>query len=137
MVTKIENFTKAYLKDSLPEIRSGYTIRVHQKLKEGDKERIQVFEGLVIAVKHGKGIQSTMSVRRVISGIGVEKVFPIHSPNIEKIEVVKIGKVRRAKLYYLRTVKGKKAKLKNVKFAEAVPADVQPAKTETGTADVA
>ena len=108
------------LKKGLPEIKAGDTVRIHQKVKEKGKERLQAFEGLVLARKHGKGISATITVRRVISGIGVEKVFPIHSPTIEKIEVLKKGKVRRAKLYYLRTVKGKKAKLKRKDFAEAI-----------------
>jgi large subunit ribosomal protein L19 len=94
------------------DIGPGYTIKVYQKIKEGDKEKLQVFEGLVIAKKHGKGISSTITVRKTISGVGVERIFPVHSPNIEKIEVVKQDKVRRAKLYYLRTAKGKRARLK-------------------------
>ncbi len=112
MTTKIETFNQSQLKKELPDIRPGDTVRVHQKIKEGDKERIQVFEGLVLARKHGKGISATITVRRIISGIGVERIFPIHSPIIEKIEVLKRAKVRRAKLYYLRTAKGKKARLK-------------------------
>jgi len=94
------------------DIGPGYTVKVYQKIKEGDKEKTQVFEGLVIAKKHGKGISSTITVRKTISGVGVERIFPVHSPNIEKIEVVKQDKVRRAKLYYLRKAKGKRARLK-------------------------
>ncbi len=120
MVTKLEIFTQTQLKKDLPDIRPGDTVRVYQKIKEKDKERIQTFEGLVIARKHGKGVSATIIVRKVISGIGVEKIFPIHSPFIEKIEILKKGKVRRAKLYYLRTAKGKKAKLKRKEFAEAI-----------------
>lgn len=112
MITKIENFNQTQLKKDLPDIRPGDTVKVLQKIKEGDKEKTQVFEGLVIARKHGKGISATITVRREISGIGVERVFPIHSPTIEKIEALKRGKVRKAKLYYLREVKGKKARLK-------------------------
>ena len=112
MVTKIETFNQTQLKKDLPDIRPGDTVRVLQKIKEGDKEKTQVFEGLVIARKHGKGISATITVRREISGIGVERVFPIHSPIIEKIEILKRGKVRKAKLYYLREVRGKKARLK-------------------------
>ena len=100
------------LKKGLPEIKPGNTVKIYQKIKEKDKERLQAFEGVVIARKHGKGISATITVRNVISGVGVEKIFPIHSPAIEKIEVLKRGKVRRAKLYYLRTAKGKKARLK-------------------------
>ena len=102
----------AKLKIGLPGIRPGDTVKVYQKIKEKDKERLQAFEGVVLARKHGKGISATITVRKVISGVGVEKIFPIHSPAIEKIEVLKKSKVRRAKLYYLRTAKGKKAKLK-------------------------
>lgn len=103
---------KTQLKTNLPDIRPGDTIKVSQKIKEGDKERIQVFEGLVISKKHGKGMSSTIIVRKIISGIGVERTFPLHLPTIEKIETVKRSKVRRAKLYYLREMKGKKARLK-------------------------
>lgn len=120
MPPKLETFIKSQLKTNLPDIRPGDTILVSQKIREGDKERIQVFEGLVIARKHGKGITSTITVRREISGIGVERIFPIHSPTIEKIEILKRGRVRRAKLYYLRKAKGKKAKLKRKEFIEAV-----------------
>ena len=93
-------------------MRPGDTVKVYQKIKEKDKERIQVFEGKILAKKHGKGIGSMITVRKVVSGIGVEKIFPIHSPVIDKIEITKRGKAKRAKLYYLRTAKGKKAKLK-------------------------
>jgi large subunit ribosomal protein L19 len=121
MSTKIETFLKPFLKKDLPDIRPGDTVRVYQKIKErnkkvksssGKKEKTQVFEGLVLARKHGKEIGATITVRKVISGIGVERIFPIHSPVIKKIEIVKRGKVRRAKLYYLRKAKGKKARLK-------------------------
>ena len=112
MTTKVETFLKPFLKEDLPDIRPGDRVLVYQKIKEGDKEKIQSFEGIVIARKHGKEIGATITVRREISGIGVEKIFPLHSPAIEKIEILKRGKVRRAKLYYLRKAKGKKAKLK-------------------------
>lgn len=91
-----------YLRTDLPEFRSGDTVRVHQKIKEGDKERTNVFEGIVIAKKHGKGISATFIVRKVIAGIGVERTFPLHSPRIVKIDVIKRSHVRRAKLYYIR-----------------------------------
>lgn len=116
MTTKIETFLKPFLRKDLPEIRPGDTIRVHWKIREGEKERVQIFEGIVIARKHGKEIGATLTVRKVISGIGVERIFPIHSPNIEKIEILKRGKARRAKLYYLREVKGKKVRLKKEEF---------------------
>ena len=120
MPNKFETFIKAQLKTDLPEIRPGDTVRVYQKIQEGDKERIQVFEGLVIARKHGKGITSTITVRKVISEIGVERIFPLHSPTIEKIETLRRGRVRRAKLYYLRKAKGKGARLKREEFGEAI-----------------
>lgn len=115
MSKKLDEFNKKQLKDNLPEMKPGYTVKVHQKIKEGDKQRIQVFEGLIIARKHGKGINATITVRKTTSGIGVERIFPIHAPFIEKIEVVKKGKVRRAKLYYIREKTAKKARLKEIK----------------------
>ena len=100
-----------YMKPELPEIRVGDTARVHVKIKEGSRERIQVFEGTVIAKKHG-GLDESITVRRISYNVGCEKVFPVHSPNIVEIEVVRHGKVRRAKLYYLRSRLGKAAKVK-------------------------
>jgi len=120
MPTKTEIFNKIQLKKDLPDIKPGDTVRIHQKIKEKDKERVQAFEGILIARKHGKGISATITLRKVISGVGVEKVLPIHSPTIEKIEIIKRGKVRRAKLYYLRRAKGKKARLKKKEFSEAM-----------------
>ena len=128
MTTLLEKFNKEQEK-KLPDLRPGDTVKVHQKIKEGDKERIQIFEGVIIAKKHGKGISATITVRKVVDGVGVERVFPIHSTALEKIEVVKHGKVRRAKLYYLRTAKGKKAKLKRKDFAIAIAEE--PAKQAT------
>ena len=104
-------FTEKHLKAEPPKCDVGDTVRVHIKVKEGNRERIQVFEGVVIAKKHG-GIEETFTVRRVSYGVGVEKVFPVHSPSVEKIELVRHGKVRRAKLYYLRNRVGKAAKIK-------------------------
>ena len=115
-MTKAEEFTKSQLKQNLPEIKPGDTVRIYQKIKEKNKERLQSFEGVVLARKHGKGISATITVRRVVGGVGVEKIIPIHAPTVEKIEVLKRGKVRRAKLYYLRTAKGKKARLKRKEF---------------------
>ncbi|OGZ27316.1 MAG: 50S ribosomal protein L19 [Candidatus Nealsonbacteria bacterium RIFOXYB1_FULL_40_15] len=112
----IETFTSGQLKQGIPSIMPGDTVKVFQKIKEKDKERLQPFEGVVLARKHGKGISSTITVRRISSGVGVEKIFPVHSPLIEKIEVVKRSKVRRAKLYYLRTAKGRKSRLKRKEF---------------------
>ncbi|MFA6348546.1 MAG: 50S ribosomal protein L19 [Candidatus Paceibacterota bacterium] len=106
---------EANLKADLPDIRPGDTVRVHQILKEkNNKERVQIFEGQVLACKHGKGVTGTITVRKVIGGIGVEKIFPIHSPSLSKIEVMKRTKTRRSKLYYLRDAKGRKARLKTV-----------------------
>ena len=107
----IKQLTQSQLKENAANFGIGDTIKVYAKIKEGVRERIQVFEGTVIARKHG-GIQETVTVRRMSYGIGVEKTFPIHSPNIEKFEVVRKGKVRRAKLYYLRDRVGKAAKVK-------------------------
>lgn len=95
----------------LPELRSGYTVRVQQKIREGDKERLQAFEGTVIKIGSGSGLGKTFTVRKVVDGVGVEKIFPLLSPNIAKIDVVKKSKVRRAKLYYLRGKLGKRFKL--------------------------
>ncbi len=107
----IEAFTNEQLKAELPLIRIGDTIRVHNRIKEGNRERIQMFEGTVIA-KHGGGISETFTVRRISYGVGVEKTFPIHSPNVEKVDIIRVGKVRRAKLYYLRDRVGKASKVK-------------------------
>ena len=107
----IKAFTSEQLKENVPVIRIGDTIRVHNKIKEGSRERIQMFEGTVIA-KHGGGISETFTVRRVAYGCGVEKTFPVHSPNVEKVEIIRSGKVRRAKLYYVRDRVGKAAKIK-------------------------
>ncbi len=119
-MNKILNQFDALQLKNMPDLRPGYTVKVYQKIKEGDKERIQIFEGIIIAKKHGGGIPATITVRKITDGIGIERIFPIHSPSIEKIEVVQKGKVRRAKLYYLRTAKGKKAKLKKKGLQEAV-----------------
>jgi large subunit ribosomal protein L19 len=103
--------TSQYMKEELPQMNVGDTVRVHVKIKEGTRERVQVFEGTIIARKHG-GIEESITVRRLSYGVGCEKVFPVHSPNIVKVETVRRGKVRRAKLYYLRNRLGKAAKVK-------------------------
>ena len=100
-----------YKRDDLPELESGDTVRVNVKIREGDKERLQAFEGVLIA-KHNSGISGTITVRKISFGIGVERVFPVHSPVIESIKTVRKAKVRRAKLYYLRELRGKAARLK-------------------------
>ena len=98
-------------KSKIPALKVGNTVRVHQKIKEGNRERIQVFEGIIIK-KQGGGVNATFTVRRVSYGVGVEKTFLVHSPNVEKVELVRVGKARRAKLYYLRDRVGKAAKTK-------------------------
>ena len=103
--------TSQYMKEELPQMNVGDTVRVHVKIKEGARERVQAFEGTIIARKHG-GIEDSITVRRLSYGVGCEKVFPVHSPNIVKVETVRRGKVRRAKLYYLRSRLGKAAKVK-------------------------
>ena len=107
----IKELNKETLANETPRVEIGDTVRVHVKVKEGSRERIQVFEGTVIAKRHG-GIEETITVRRISYGIGVEKVFPVHSPSIDTIEVVRNGSVRRAKRYYLRGRVGKGAKIK-------------------------
>ena len=109
----IDSINQANLKESIPEFSVGDTVRVMVKVIEGDRERLQAFEGVVIARKHG-GISETFTVRRMSFGVGVEKTFPIHSPKVADIKVVRKGKVRRAKLYYLRERTGKSAKVKEV-----------------------
>ncbi|MBQ4096274.1 MAG: 50S ribosomal protein L19 [Oscillospiraceae bacterium] len=99
------------LKENAPVVNIGDTVKVHVNIKEGDKSRVQIFEGTVIAKKHG-GINETFTVRRVAHGCGIERVFPVHSPAVDKVEIVRSGKVRRAKLYYLRSRVGKAAKVK-------------------------
>lgn len=109
----VAEFTKKYQKENIPDITPGDTIVVSQKIKEGDKERVQQFEGIVLAKKHGNGINATITVRKVSDGIGVERVFPLHSPTIEKIKVLKHSKkVHRSKLYYIRTKAAKEVRKK-------------------------
>lgn len=109
----IREIEQAQLKETVDEFNVGDTVRVHGKIKEGNRERIQVFEGTVIKRQNG-GNRETFTVRKSSGGIGVEKTWPLHSPNVVKIEVVRRGKVRRAKLFYLRKLSGKKAKVKEV-----------------------
>ena len=110
----IKAFTNEQLKTEVPEINIGDTVRIHNKIVEGTRERIQMFEGTVIA-KNGGGISETFTVRRISYGCGVEKVFPIHSPNVVKVDIIRYGKVRRTKLYYLRDKIGKDSKVKEKK----------------------
>lgn len=106
----LQEVEKEYMRSDLPEFRAGDTLRVHVKVSEGDKQRIQVFQGVVIA-RRGTGTGESFTVRKISGGIGVERVFPIHSPVIDKIDVVRRGRVRRAKLYYLRELRGKAARI--------------------------
>lgn len=108
---KIQAFVNEQLKENVPQFNIGDTVRVHNKIVEGTRERIQMFEGTVIA-KHNGGISETFTVRRVAYGCGVEKTFPLHSPNVAKVDVIRQGKVRRAKLFYIRERVGKSAKVK-------------------------
>ena len=110
-MNKIDAFVNEQLKETVPAFSIGDTVRVHNRIKEGTRERIQMFEGTVIA-RHGGGISETFTVRRVTYGVGVEKTFPLHSPNVDGIDVIRRGKVRRAKLYFLRDRVGKGAKLR-------------------------
>lgn len=109
----LDQVEQLYMKDNPMDVRIGETVRVHLKIVEGEKERIQVFEGIVIALKGG-GTRAMMTVRKVSFGVGVERIFPLHSPQIVKIERIRSGKVRRAKLYYLRGKKGKAARLQEI-----------------------
>lgn len=109
LLTKVTNANK---RSGLPEFRPGDTIRVHVKIKEGDKERLQAFEGTVLALKNRGGLGETVTVRKISFGQGVERIFPVHAPVVDHIDMVRTGKVRRAKLYYLRGLKGKAARLR-------------------------
>ena len=110
----IELIEREQLRDNIPQFAPGDTVRVHAKIVEGNRERIQIFEGVVIA-RQGSGVREMFTVRRISYGIGVERMFPVHSPRVEKIEVVRRGAVRRAKLYYLRKLTGKAARIKEKK----------------------
>lgn len=121
---RLAQIEKSFMREDLPPFSSGDTLRVHVKIKEGDKERVQVFQGTVIASR-GSGTNSTFTVRKISNGIGVERVFPFHSPNIDKIEKIRSGKVRRNKLYYLRELTGKSARIKEKltdKISQKAPA---------------
>ena len=112
-MNKIDAFVREQLKETVPQFNIGDKVRIHNKIKEGTRERIQMFEGTVIA-RHGGGNSETFTVRRVAYGCGVEKTFPIHSPNVVQVDVTRRGKVRRSKLYYLRDRVGKKSKVKEL-----------------------
>lgn len=112
--TAIETLERLQMRQDVPQFKAGDTLRVHVRIREGEKERIQVFEGLCIG-RHNDGIRSSFTVRKVSYNIGVERVFPLHSPRIEKIELKDRGRVRRAKLYYLRDLRGKKARIRSLR----------------------
>lgn len=109
----LDSVEKLQLRDNLPDFKAGDTVRVHVRIKEGNKERLQVFEGLCIARKHG-GIRETVTVRKVSFGVGVERIFPLHATIIDHIDLIRRGRVRRAKLYYLRELRGKAARIKEL-----------------------
>jgi len=125
MEKQIAEFTQQNKKDDLPVIKAGDTVRVYQKYRDKDKDKIQMFEGLVLCRKHGNETGAAITVRKIASGVGVEKIFPLHSPIIAKIEVIKSGKVRRAKIYYMRTAKGKKSRLKRVEAKPNAEKEIQ------------
>lgn len=110
----INDLTKEQLKTNLPEFKAGDTVKVHVRIIEGSRERIQVFEGVVIK-RRGGGISETFTVRKISYGVGVERTFPVHTPKIEKIDVTRRGRVRRAKLYYLRSLRGKAARIREIR----------------------
>ncbi len=112
----IEMIEREQMRVDIPDFRPGDTVRVHVRIKEGEKERIQVFEGVVIR-RRGRGPSETFTVRKVSYGIGVERIFPVHSPVVEKVEIVSRGKVRRSRLYYLRNLRGKAARIKQAERA--------------------
>lgn len=107
----VEMYEKEHMKRDIPDTPIGSTVKVHYRIIEGEKERIQIFEGVVIARKRA-GLRSSITVRKVTAGIGVERVFPLHSPKIDRIQVTRLGRVRRSKLYYLRALRGKKARIR-------------------------
>jgi len=110
----IDRIEKEHMRLDVPEFRSGDTVKVHVKIREGEKERIQVFQGIVIAKRRG-GLRSSFTVRKISYGVGVERIFPLHSPALDKIEVIQRGRVRRSRLYYLRGLKGKAARVKTAR----------------------
>jgi len=112
-MNRLDSIEQTQIRDNIPAFQSGDTVKVHVRIKEGNKERLQVFEGIVIARKHG-GARETMTVRKVSFGVGVERIFPVNATVIDHIDVVRRGKVRRAKLYYLRNLRGKAARIKEL-----------------------
>ncbi len=142
----METILKKYAKNNVPEVKTGDTVKIHSKVREGTKERIQIFEGLVIATKHGKTLDGSFTVRKESFGIGVERVFPLHSPKIVKVERTKQSKTRRSKLYFMRELTGKYARLKDLnhdhkiweeKDAEAELAKIAEEKAKKAEAEAA
>ena len=129
---EIKLVEQSFERSDLPNFKPGDTLKVYIKIKEGGKERIQIFEGICIARKGG-GLKETFTVRKISFGVGVEKIFPLHSPSIDKIEVVRYGDVRRAKLYYLRELKGKKAKVKEKRKMKQIMEDLNKENPEEDT----
>lgn len=109
----LDSIEKTQLRDNIPNFKAGDTVRVHVRIKEGNKERLQIFEGLCIARKHG-GARETVTVRKISFGVGVERIFPLHATIVDHIDIIRRGKVRRAKLYYLRELRGKAARIKEL-----------------------
>jgi len=120
MNKRVAEFNKTQRNDSIPELQAGDVVKIHRKIKEGEKERIQIFEGIIIAIKGGQSSSRMITVRKVSGGIGIELILPIYSNNIEKIEIVKRAKVRRGKLYYLRGVTAKKSRMKYKDLSEFI-----------------
>jgi large subunit ribosomal protein L19 len=114
-MNRLDSIEQTQLKDNIPSFQSGDTVKVHVRIKEGNKERLQIFEGVVIARKHG-GARETVTVRKVSFGVGVERIFPLHATIVDHIDVIRRGRVRRAKLYYLRELRGKAARIKERDF---------------------
>lgn len=135
-MNKLDLVEKSQLRDDIPEFRPGDTVKVHVRVVEGTRERIQVFQGVVIRRQNG-GLRETFTVRKISFGVGVERTFPVHSPSIGKLEVVTRGKVRRAKLYYLRDLRGKKARIKERReaYAELIPAENEDVEEESAVSD--
>lgn len=126
----LDHVTASSTKKAVPVIKPGASVKVYQKITEGEKQRVQMFQGLVISVSAGHNVDKTFTVRKVVEGVGVEKIFPFHSPTIEKIEIMKQGKVRRAKLYYMRDLQGKSTRLRETDLFQALTGDVKPEKEE-------
>jgi large subunit ribosomal protein L19 len=129
-MNKIDLVEKPRLRDDLPDFRPGDTVKVHVRIEEAGRERIQVFQGVVIR-RQGGSLRETFTARKVSFGVGVERTFPLHSPSVAKIEVVQKGRVRRAKLYYLRELRGKRARIRERREASVAPVEVPVSEDET------